>query len=139
MEFTRTSEGEWHLNEQQIADAWFIWIIIGYYSQIQKLEEISFKISFLSKRLDIENICELTWQEICSRPNNWVQHSCKTPGCSEGYITVDGNEYLKRSKCALPATKVKKRKDLPLFFNVVRILCSRVGKVKSLPSFVKCI
>ena len=21
------------------------------------------------------------------------------PGCSEGYVTVDGNEYLKRSKC----------------------------------------
>ena len=116
MEFTRTSEGEWHLNEQRIADAWFIWIIIKYYSQIQKLEEISFKISFVSKRLDIEHICELMWKEICSRPNKWVQHSCKTPGCSEGYITVDGNEYLKRSKCALPATKVKIRKDLPPIF-----------------------
>ena len=50
---------------------------------------------------------------ICASDNNRVTHKCKTPGCSEGYITVDGNEYLKRSKCALPMEKVKIRKDLP--------------------------
>ena len=79
MEFTRTSEGEWHLNKQRIADAWFIWIIIRYYSQIQKLEEISFKISFLSKRLDIEHICKLMWQEICSRQKNRYNTAGRPP------------------------------------------------------------
>lgn len=115
-EFARTSEGEWKLNEQRLSDAWFVWIIISYYSQIKKLEEISFNISAVTNRLEIEHACQLMWEEICSRPNRWVQHSCKTPGCSEGYVTVDGNEYLKRSKCALPTTKVKLRKDLPPIF-----------------------
>jgi len=115
-EFARTSEGEWKLNEQRLSDAWFVWIIISYYSQIKKLEEISFNVSAVTNRLEIEHACQLMWEEICSRPNRWVQHSCKTPGCSEGYVTVDGNEYLKRSKCALPTTKVKLRKDLPPIF-----------------------
>jgi hypothetical protein len=61
-------------------------------------------------------MCEKMWEDISSSKNKWVQHSCKTPGCSEGYITVDGNEYLKRSKCALPMEKVKLRKDLPEIF-----------------------
>ena len=58
-------------------------------------------------------MCEKLWKEICSEKNKWIQHTCKRPGCAEGYITVDGNEYLRRSKCALPITKVKARKDLP--------------------------
>lgn len=57
-ESTRTSEGEWHLNEQRIAGAWFVWIIISYYNK----EQISFNLSFLSKRVDIEHICELMWK-----------------------------------------------------------------------------
>ena len=68
-EFARTSEGEWKLNEQRLSDAWFVWTIISYYSQIKKLEEISFNVSPVTNRLEIEHACQLMWEEICSRPN----------------------------------------------------------------------
>ena len=57
-------------------------------------------------------LCRVMWEDICVT-DKWVTHTCKTPGCSEGCVTVDGNECLKRSKCALPTEKVKIRKDLP--------------------------
>lgn len=74
-ESTRTSEGEWHLNEQRIAGAWFVWIIISYYNK----EQISFNISFLSKRVDIEHICELMWENICSRQINGYNTAARPP------------------------------------------------------------
>ena len=65
-------EGEWKLNEQRITDAWFLWIIISYYNQIKKLEEISFKVSVVNNRFEIEHACQLMWEDICSRPNKLV-------------------------------------------------------------------
>ena len=37
------------------------------------------------------------WEDICLSPIKWVRHSCKTPGCREGYVTADGNEQGKAS------------------------------------------
>ena len=58
-------------------------------------------------------MCEKMWVDICLSKNKWISHKCKRPGCAEGYVTVDGNEFLKRSKCAAPIEKIKARKDLP--------------------------
>ena len=57
-------------------------------------------------------MCEV-WTDITSSPNKWIQHACNMPGCKEGYVTIDGNETLKRSICAIPIQKRKPRKDLP--------------------------
>ena len=65
------------------------------------------------KRLNTKHLCKFMREDICVSMNEWVTHACKTPGCSEVYVTVDGYEYLKRSKCALPMEKLKMRKDLP--------------------------
>ena len=80
-----------------------------------KLGTVELEVQYLEggKRVDTEAISKNTWEHICSSENEWVMHKCKTSGCSEGYVTVDGNEYLKRAKCALPKSKVKLRVDLP--------------------------
>ena len=44
---------------------------------------------------------------IQSSPPGWVQHVCNVPGCSEGMITIDGNEKLTRAMCAAPKEKTK--------------------------------
>ena len=31
----------------------------------------------------------------------WIEHECTTPGCREGYVTIDGNEKVRRPKCAV--------------------------------------
>ena len=80
-----------------------------------KLAETDVKVRYNDngKRINMEELCKSMWEDICSSKNKWVKHACQTPGCAEGYVTIDGNEYLRRSKCALPKEKVKLRKDLP--------------------------
>ena len=78
--------------------------------------KIALEYSETRNHLNIQNICEKLWQDICHSTNKWVDHTCNTPGCKEGYITVDGNEYLKRSKCALPKEKVRIQRDLPTIY-----------------------
>lgn len=114
-EFARTNDEEWELNEQRVNDAFFLWIVVNYFSSKGKLADTDLKCEYSNngKRLNTEDLCKVMWEDICVSTNEWVTHTCKTPGCSEGYVTVDGNEYLKRSKCALPMEKVKIRKDLP--------------------------
>lgn len=103
-EFARTNDEEWELNEQRVNDAWFLWIVVNYYHRKGKLAETDMKCeySFSGRHLNTEELCRVVWEDICSSDNKWVTHTCKTPGCSEGYVTVDENEYLKSSKCALP-------------------------------------
>ena len=117
-EFARTNDEEWELNEQRVNDAWFLWLIVNYYHSKGKLAETDIKCeySYGGRHLNIEELCRVMWEDICASENKWVTHTCKTAGCSEGYVTVDGNEYLKRSKCALPMEKVKIRKDLPQIY-----------------------
>lgn len=74
---------------------------------------IQFQYANSGKHLNTEELRKATWADICVSKNKWVTHACQTPGCAEGYVTIDGNEYLKRSKCALPMEKVKIRRDLP--------------------------
>ena len=103
-EFARKKHGNWQLNEDRVSDAWFLWVIINYFQNHGKLNRMGINVQYdeNSKHIKVEQLCQIMWEDICASPNKWVRHSCKTPGCSEGYVTVDGNEYLKRSKCALP-------------------------------------
>ena len=114
-EFARSNDEEWELNEQRVNDAWFLWIIVNYYSSKGTLGDtnIQFQYENSGKHLNTEELCKAMWADICVSKNKWVTHACQTPGCAEGYVTIDGNEYLKRSKCALPMEKVKIRRDLP--------------------------
>ena len=117
-EFARTNDEEWQLNEQRVNDAWFLWIVVNYYHSKGKLAEtdMNCEYSCSGRHLNTEELCRVVWEGICASDNKWVTHTCNTPGCSEGYVTVDGNEYLKTSKCALPMEKVKIRKDLPQIY-----------------------
>ena len=129
--------GDWKLNEQRITDAFFLWVVLEYYQRKGVLSQTPIQHVYgkTQHRWDTETMCEKLWNDICLEKNKWIQHSCKTPGCAEGYITVDGNEYLKRSKCALPISQVKARKDLP----TVKIGCSNSpvsgGKHKAASKF----
>ncbi len=60
-----------------------------------------------SHHLDIEALCEKTWDAIVERSNEWIHHSCSVKGCAEGYVTVDGIEKVRRPMCAAPKEKVK--------------------------------
>ena len=108
-EFARRNDEEWQLNEQRVNDAWFLWTVVKYYKSKGKLADTDIKCEYSvnGKHFNTEQLCKAMWDDICVSKNKWVTHACKTPGCSEGYVTVDGNEYLKGSKCALPMEKVK--------------------------------
>lgn len=95
-------------------DVWFFWIVVNYYISKGKLVEIDIKCEYLDsgKYLNIEELCKEMWYDICVSKNKWVLYACKILGCLEGYVIIDGNEYLKRFKCVLFMEKVKIRKDL---------------------------
>ena len=61
----------------------------------------------------MEGMCEILWEEICTKRNQWVMHKCSVRGCAEGYVTIDGNEKLRRPMCAAPRRKLQIRRDLP--------------------------
>jgi len=106
---------EFLLNEERVNDAWFLWIVVNIYQRNVKVMDKALKIEYDKnrKRLDTEKLCQSVWNDICKLDNPWVMHKCEVAGCAEGYVTVDGNEYLKRSKCAFPKEKVRISRDLP--------------------------
>ena len=93
--------------------SFFLWIIVNYYHSEGKLAETNIKCeySYGGRHLNIKELCRVMWEDTCASEYTRVTHACKTAGCSEGHVTVDGNKYFKRSKCALPMEKVKIRKD----------------------------
>lgn len=106
---------DWQLNPPRLMDAYFLWAIVNFYNKHCKLDSVDLTVNngADSHHLDIEEMCRKLWISICNTPNKWIQHRCKTPGCEQGYVTVDGNEYLCRDMCAAPKEKVKISKDLP--------------------------
>lgn len=87
---------------------------MNYFGNKGKLVDIDIKCEYFDsgKRLNIEDLCKLMWEDICVLKNEWVIRVCKISGCLEGYVIVDGNEYFKRFKCVLLMEKVKIRKDM---------------------------
>jgi len=67
------------------------------------------------KRRCLEDICLDAWRLICNLTNRWIQHSCKTKGCAEGYVSIDGLEKVYRPMCAAPRTKLKVSKTEATF------------------------
>ena len=80
-----------------------------------KLHTVNLFVEYTSsgKRKNLENLCEGLWEVITTQRNKWVMHKCSTKGCTEGYVTVNGNEKLCRPICAAPHSKSEIRRDLP--------------------------
>ena len=58
-------------------------------------------------------LCEQVYTLLDSKINKWALHRCDVKGCAEGYVTVDGNEKLRRPMCAAPHSRIQVRPDLP--------------------------
>ena len=56
----------------------------------------------------LRKICLETWKLKCKMENKWIHHTCEVPGCSEGYISVDGLEKVCRTMCAAPKIHASK-------------------------------
>ena len=104
-----------HLNDERLQEAWFLWALTKFYSRQGLLDSTNLYCEFgnTSHRRDIENKCKDAFVCFSTKPNEWIKHVCKVPGCYEGYITVDGNEKLKRPMCAAPHTKETMTAGLP--------------------------
>jgi len=42
--------------------------------------------------------------------NKWIHHRCEVPSCTEGYISVDSLEKVRRPMCAAPKEKLYVKK-----------------------------
>lgn len=104
-----------YLNDERIEEVWIIWSLVKFYNRYHLLNSnnLHCDIGKTSHRKNIESKCKEACNLISTRPNEWIMHVCDVPGCKEGYITVDGNEKLKRPMCAAPHLKQNLRKDLP--------------------------
>lgn len=111
----RSILNEWSPSSQRIEEVWFMWVLVLVYHELGTLSRTNLHCDFgqISKRRNIEQLCETLWKELNALPNKWVMHSCHIKGCKEGYVTIDGNEKLKRPKCAAPHNREQLRHDLP--------------------------
>ena len=82
--------------------------LICAYSDRKMLEAQDFSVCTVTgNRRDIEYLCQHVMLKAQSTTPQWVQHQCNIAGCSEGMVTIDGNEKLTRAMCAAPKEKVK--------------------------------
>ena len=77
------------------------------YSNLKMLEMQDFSVCPVGNRRDIEHLCQRVMLKVQSKAPQWVQHQCHIAGCSEGMVTIDGNEKLTRAMCAAPKEKMK--------------------------------
>ena len=72
------------------------------YSNLKMLEMQDFSVCTVGNRRDIEHLYQRVTLKVQSKAPQWVQHQCHAAGCSEGMVTIDGNEKLTRAMCASP-------------------------------------
>lgn len=46
----------------------------------------------------------------------WLHHQCSVKGCSEGYVSIDGNEKVRRPQCAAPRQRIRLAASMPNVF-----------------------
>ena len=95
---------DWKLNVTRLEDAWLLYRLICAYSDQKMLEAQDFSVCTVAgNRWDIEYLCQRIVLKAQSTTPLCVQHQW----CSEGMVTIDGNEKLTRAMCAAPKEKVK--------------------------------
>ena len=89
---------EWSPSAKRIEDCWFLWCIVNTYSELNSLSTTNLYAEYTSngKRRNLEILCVELCNTLNGRPNKWALHKCTVKGCTEGYITIDGNEKLRR-------------------------------------------
>lgn len=104
-----------HLNDERLQEAWFLWSLVQFYTSEGLLHSTNLDCEFgkTSHRKNIEAACKEACNLISTTPNKWIKHVCKVLGCKEGYVSVDGNEKLKRPMCSAPHTTSKTKPHLP--------------------------
>ena len=110
-------KASFHLNEQRLETAWFLFSLIQFFRDINILNTIDFSPDRTSFRRNIEEACMIAMDHLFTQESEWINHICKKPGCAEGFICIDGNQKLKRRICAAPKNKINLMKDMP---NVVQ-------------------
>ena len=92
-----------------------MWSMVKFYMRHGSLHStyLNATVGEASHRKNIEEECEAACKIIETEPNRWIKHTCNIRGCKEGYVTVDGNEKLKRPICAAPHNKEPNPRHMP--------------------------
>ena len=101
--------GVWKMNADRVEECYFLWKAINLFRINGSLYLFNVKHADVEgKRRCLEEICLETWKLKCKMENKWIRHTCEVPGCSEGYISVDGLEKVCRTMCAAPKIHASK-------------------------------
>ena len=101
----------WKLNADRVEECYFLWKTINLFRKNGSLYLLNVKqVDVEGKRRSLEEICLESWKLICKLQNKWIHHRCEVPGCTEGYISVDGLEKVRRPMCAAPKEKLSVNK-----------------------------
>ena len=95
----------WAMNAQRLEEGWFILKLCQFY-QCRGNFSKNFHTTLVNGRKDLEELCNQAYKIFSMEPPTWIQHSCRVPGCSTGYATLDGNEKITRMMCSAPSSKV---------------------------------
>ena len=102
----QSSTSPWAMNAQRLEEGWFILKLCQFY-QCRGNFSKNFHTTLVNGRKDLEELCKQAHQIFSTEPPTWIQHSCRVPGCSKGYATLDGNEKITRTMCSAPSSKVQ--------------------------------
>ena len=68
-----------------------MWVLVLLYHEQGNLSCTNLHTNFgqISKRRDIESLCEMLWKDLCRLPNKWVMHSCHIKGCKDMSLLME--------------------------------------------------
>lgn len=101
------------LTEMRIEQAWFIYHLVAFFSDEKCLASVNFNIDTVAGRRDMDTVCEEAYDLIVKGEKLFTKHECNVKGCKEGYVTIDGNEKMKRAMCGSPKSRVLLGKGMP--------------------------
>ena len=104
------------LSKHVIERGWFLYQVIKFFSNRKKLSSACFPTD-AGNLIDLEQLCEEACDIIDGEEPDILMHTCKIPGCAQGYASIDDNEKIHSKLCAAPKSKIKFTKSMPKFLN----------------------
>lgn len=90
----------------------FTFFLIKFHENRQTLSTTVFKNDQLSLPC-IDDLCKEANNTKFQETNELMNHACMTPGCTEGVVTIDGNNKLHRPICAAERKRLKFGRNMP--------------------------
>lgn len=97
-------KGKSCLHNRLLETAWYLWNACAVCKREGSLMNTNFYHSHHDNS-SLDRICAAAMSSAEKDIKSWAEHKCQNAGCQVRYVSIDGNEKLRRPLCAYPAVR----------------------------------